>query len=101
MECYLLIGKCVYTIVCEHEVPPCEVVGGIISMRFSTSGPIFLYIHVQDGQTALYVASKNGHDRIVEELLKRQVDLNHQTKVRSLLLCVFLQHSSICIVGYF
>jgi len=54
-----------------------------------------LYIHVQDGRTALYVASKNGHDCIVEELLKRQVDLNHQTKVRILLLCVFLQYSSI------
>jgi len=89
--------------VCIHNcvVPPCKVVGGMISMRFSTSGPIFLYMHVQDGQTALYGASKNGHDHIVEELLKRQEDLDHQTKVRSLLLCVFLQYSSICIVGHF
>jgi len=70
-------------------------------MRFSTSGPIFLYIHVQDGQTALHVASRKGHDRIVEELLKRQVDLNHQTKVRSLLLCTFLQYSSIMYNGPF
>jgi len=70
-------------------------------MRFSSSGPIFLYIHVQDGQTALYVASSNGHDRIVEELLKRQVDVNHQMKVGILLLCVFLQYSSVCIVGHF
>ena len=87
--------------VCIHNrvVPPCKVVGGMISMRFSTSGPIFLYIHVQDGRTALYVASKHGHDGIVEELLKRQVDLNHQTKVSSLLLCMFLQYSSICVVG--
>ena len=89
--------------VCIHNrvVPPCKVVRGMISMRFSTSGPIFLYIHVQDGRTALYVASKHGHDRIVEELLKRQVDLNHQTKVRSLLLCMFLQYSSICVMGHF
>jgi len=88
-------GVCIH----NHVVPPCKVVGGMISMRFS--GPIFLYIHVQDGRTALYVASKNGHDRIIEELLKRQVDLNHQRKVRSLLLCVILQYSSICIVGHF
>jgi len=89
--------------VCMHNrvVPPCKVVGGMISMRFGTCGPIFLYIHVQDGQTVLYVASWNGHDRIVEELLKRQVDLNHQTKVRSLLLYMFLQYSSICIVGHY
>jgi len=69
-------------------------------MRFSTSGPIFLYIHIQDGKTALHVASRNGHVRIVEELLKRQVDLNHHKKVRNLL-CVFLQYSSICMVGHF
>ena len=76
--------------------------GGMYDFHeIQSSGPIFLYIHVQDGQTALYVASKNGHDRIVEELLKRQVDVNHQMKVRSLLLCMFLQYSSICIVGHF
>jgi len=56
-------------------------------MRFSTSGPILFSLHVQDGATALYVASQNGHDCIVEELLKRQVDVNHQMKVRILLLC--------------
>jgi len=38
------------------------------------------------------VASENGHDRIVEELLNREADVNHQEKVRSLLLYVFLQY---------
>jgi len=47
------------------------------------------------------MASKKGHDRIVEELLKREVDVNHQAKVRILMLCMFLQYSSICIVGHF
>ena len=44
-------------------------------------------LHVQDGQTALYIASENGHDQIVE-LLKKEADVNHQTKVRQLLLLV-------------
>jgi len=47
------------------------------------------------------MASKKGHDRIVEELLKREADVNNQDKVRSLMLCVFLQYYNICIVGQF
>ena len=47
--------------------------------------------HVQNGQTALYIASWKGHDQIVELLLKKEVDVNHQMKVRPLMLvCVFL-----------
>ena len=46
-------------------------------------------LHVQDGQTALYIASSKGHDQIVELLLRREADVNHQTKVRLLMLvCV-------------
>ena len=49
-------------------------------------------LHVQDGQTALYIAGGNGHDQIVELLLKKQADVNCQKKVRLLILvCVFLQ----------
>ena len=43
-------------------------------------------LHVQDGQTALYIACKKGHDQIVELLLKKEVDVNHQMKVRPLML---------------
>ena len=52
--------------------------------------PILLPL-VQNGQTALYIASRDGHNQIVELLLRREVDVNHQTKVRLLILvCVFL-----------
>ena len=37
---------------------------------------------MQDGQTALYIACKEGHDQIVELLLKKKADVNHQIKVR-------------------
>ena len=43
----------------------------------------------QDGQTALYIASYKGHDQIVELLLRREADVNHQIKVK--LLCVLLK----------
>jgi len=36
----VLVLVIVHTLVCHHEVPPCQLVGCIISMRFSTSGPI-------------------------------------------------------------
>ena len=37
---------------------------------------------VQDDQTALHIASRKGHDRIVEILLRREADVNHQERVR-------------------
>ena len=43
-------------------------------------------LHVQDGQTALFIASRKGHGQIVELLLRREANVNHQTKVRRLLL---------------
>ena len=53
--------------------------------------PSLILIHVQTGQTPLYIASWEGHDQIVELLLKKEADVNHQIKVRLLLLaCVFL-----------
>ena len=48
--------------------------------------------HVQDGQTALYIACKEGHDQIVELILKKEADVNHQTKVRLLMLVCVLLH---------
>ena len=54
-----------------------------------TSGLSCSPLHVQDGQTALYIASDNGHDHIVELLLRREANVNHQTKVRPpMLVCV-------------
>ena len=49
-------------------------------------------LHVQDGQTALTTASRNGRDHIVEELLKRDANVNHQEEVRILMLCLFIQY---------
>ena len=46
-------------------------------------------LHVQNGQTALYIAGWKGHDEIVELLLKKEADVNHHQKVRPLV-CVFL-----------
>ena len=70
------------------EVAQCKLVGGMVFMISEPSCSLF---HVQDGLTALFIASRNGHDQIVELLLKKEVDLNHQTKVRPLMLvCVFL-----------
>ena len=48
----------------------------------------YLPLYVQDSQTPLYIASKKGHDQIVELLLRRKADVNHQKKVRFLMLSV-------------
>ena len=58
-----------------------------------TSGLSFSSLHVQDGQTALYIASRKGHDQIVELLLKREAEVNHQTNVRLLMLVGVPAHS--------
>ena len=51
-----------------------------------TSGLSCSPLHVQDGQTPLYIGSCEGHDQIVELLLSREANVNHQTKVRPLML---------------
>ena len=59
-----------------------------------TSGLSCSPLHVQTGQTAVYIASWKGHDQIVELLLRREADVNHQTKVRLLMLvfaCSFMR----------
>ena len=48
-------------------------------------------LHVQTGRTALFIASDKDHVQIVELLLKKEAEVNHQEKVRPLMLvCVFL-----------
>ena len=65
-------------IVCHQVVAQCTLVGDTAST-----------CPLQDGQTALFAASRKGHDQIVELLLRREADVNHQTKVRLLMLvCV-------------
>ena len=57
-----------------------------------TSGLSCSPLHVQDGQTALHIASWFGHDQIVEFLLRREADVNHQMSVRLL--------SSVCVCSF-
>ena len=52
-----------------------------------TSDLSYSPLHVQDGQTALFIASYNGHDQIVELLLRREANVDHQTEVRPLFAC--------------
>ena len=40
----------------------------------------------------MYIASWKGHDQIVERLLRREANVNHQTKVRLLMLVCVLLH---------
>ena len=81
---------------CDHEVPPCKMVGGIIFIWFSTSGPIlFPFTCTGWPDSVIYIASWKGHDLIVEELLSRGADMNHQTKVSILMWCMFLQYYDI------
>ena len=57
--------------------------------QFMTSGLSCSPLHVQDGEAALFIASSEGHDHIVELLLRREANVNHQTKVSLfMLVCV-------------
>ena len=67
-------------------------VSWLVVWWFMTSGLSYSPLHVQDGQTALYNASWKGHDQIVNLLLGREANVNHQTKVRSLMLVCVLLH---------
>ena len=69
-------------IVCHHVHARLHNVATLVGDAVSTC-------LLQDGQTALFAASRKGHDRIVELLLRREADVNHHTKVRLLMLvCV-------------
>ena len=62
---------------------------------FMTSDLSYFPLHVQDGQTALYIASDKGHDQIVELLIRREADVNHLTKVRLLMLSACVTSSTL------
>ena len=50
-------------------------------MVFMTPDPCCSLLHEQDrGETALFIASRNGHDQIVELLLKKEADVNPSHK---------------------
>ena len=51
-------------------------------------------LYVQDGQTALYIAAKEGHTQVAEVLLSREADVNHLTKVRLILLVTQISRKS-------
>ena len=48
-------------------------------------------LYVQDNQTPLYIACKEGRNQIVELLLRRKADVNHQEEVRFLMLSVCIR----------
>ena len=60
-----------------------------------------MLLYVQDGQTALYIASKEGRDQIVELLLRRDANVNHQTKVSLLMFSMCILHTIVypCVGG--
>ena len=49
---------------------------------FKCSMVVKCTLYIQKGRTALCIASWDGHDNIVELLLRRKADVNHQTMVR-------------------
>ena len=81
------IGFCLaLTMVMLVEVEVCTLLGSMIFCGFW----FILLLYVQDGQTALYITSKEGREQIVELLLRRDANVNHQTKVSfSCSVCVF------------
>ena len=85
MDRFLSRFDCGHASVSLHCV---KLVGGVVVHDF-WSILLPLSCIVQTAQTALYIASRKGHDQIVELLLRREVNVNHQTKVRSpMLVCV-------------
>ena len=90
MECYLPKECAAHFVIMRfHHVRWWEVLFscGSVLLVLSCSP-----LHVQDGQTALYIASSNGHYQIVEELLTRGANVNHQIKVSILMWCMFLHY---------
>ena len=56
-----------------------------VSWRCSVPSSILVVkcnLYLQKGSTVLCIASYDGHDKIVELLLRRKADVNHQTVVR-------------------
>lgn len=76
----LIISCCVPNLSIKQPMASTSTVAIIITMIKSAT--IMSRLHIQEGNTALYGASWKGHDQIVEMLLRREADVNHQKKVR-------------------
>ena len=49
---------------------------------------IYIYMHIQDGWTSLFMASQNGHQDVVQLLIKHDADVNHAAEV-CMCVCMF------------
>ena len=45
-------------------------------------------MHIQDGRTSLFMASQNGHQDVVQLLIKHDADVNHAMEV-CMCVCMF------------
>ena len=60
----------------NHRCVGNNIIGTLIRKSIAT-----MICLMQNGATALYVASENGHTTIVNVLLDKGADVNHPTKV--------------------
>ena len=68
-----------------HDLQLCVQLGMTAQIHLNLFLSILLLrsLILQDGQTALFIASRKGHDEVVKILLRAKADLNLQANVSS------------------